>query len=119
MPRVTLYSLYDAYCGNLIYQHFFLDTYTTHEEYLNAVSTWLKSLSAVMGDNVKREQTALHDSQGIPERYLGMSNVCESYFQYKDTLEALKKQHTNAELILELWVSQGYSVDHEELQSVQ
>ena len=70
MANITYYSLSDYVGSTLISKTFQLDE-VDHDEHLQQISDWLKSITKLKNDGEIREEWIVCDSEDIPTNYVG------------------------------------------------
>jgi len=112
MAKITLYSLSDYNCGDLIAHTFDLDDFDSKDEYREAIAEWLEQLTTKKNDGLAREEWIVCDHEDIPDRLVGEYDLDSDYWEYKTILGAT---HLPAEAI-EVWLNYGYILDQDEME---
>tara|TARA_R100001440_G_scaffold12830_1_gene22622 strand:- start:211 stop:714 length:504 start_codon:yes stop_codon:yes gene_type:complete len=85
MANITYYSLSDYVGSTLISKTFQLDE-VDHDEHLQQISDWLKSITKLKNDGEIREEWIVCDSEDIPTNYVGEYQLNPEFFEYRDVL---------------------------------
>ena len=115
MAEITLYSLSDYNNGDLIAHTFDLDDYSNHDEYLQAISEWLKEVDKEQGIDLyisQREEWIVCDYEDIPSKFVGEYDLDSEYWAFKEILD---QTHVPAEAI-EVWINRGYDLDQDAIE---
>lgn len=86
MANITLYELGNYNGGQLIPRTFDLDDIPTYQDWLSAVSGWLKQLTRELGGLC--EEWIVADAEDVPHQYVGEHSIDEAYWAYRGAIEA-------------------------------
>jgi len=86
MANITLYELSNYNSGRLIPHTFDLDNTETHEDWLTAVSGWLRHLTGELGGLC--EEWIVADTEDVPAQFVGEYAIDPAYWQYREAVES-------------------------------
>lgn len=86
MANITLYELSNYNSGRLLPHTFDLDDTPTYQDWLAAVSGWLRQLTRELGGLC--EEWIVADVEGVPRQYVGEYSIDEAYWRYRESVNS-------------------------------
>ncbi|MEQ8262283.1 antirestriction protein ArdA [Pseudohaliea sp.] len=86
MAKITLYELSSYNGGCLVPGTFDLEETPTYQDWLSAVSNWLRRLTRELGHLC--EEWIVADVEGLPRQFVGEYSLDAAYWDYREALDA-------------------------------